>query len=89
MRQYAHRMRFRMDHRWAPDRMSAYLDGDLGARSRGRMNHHLGECAECRRLITGLTLVLEALHRLAGRGPACDPAQVAASVRVQLSEPPA
>ncbi|MBV9001820.1 MAG: zf-HC2 domain-containing protein [Solirubrobacterales bacterium] len=89
MRQFMHRMRFRMDHRWAPDRMSAYLDGELEARPRSRMEHHLGECAECRRLIAGLTLVLDALHRLPTRGSSCDPVRIAASVRVRLAEPPA
>ena len=89
MREFLHRTRFRMDHRWAPDRMSPYLDGELGAGSRGRMEHHLGECAECRRLIAGLTLVLDALHRLRTRGSGCDPVRIAASVRVRLAEPPA
>lgn len=88
MRQLLHRVRFRTDHRWAPDRMSAYLDGELRARSRGRMAHHLGECAECRRLIAGLTLVLDVLHRLPARGPHCDPIKIAAAVRAQLAQPP-
>ena len=88
MRQLLHPMRFRMDHRWAPDHMSAYLDGELGARSRGRMEHHLGECAECRRLVAGLTLVLDALRRLPAPGPRCDPVQIVASVRARLGETP-
>ena len=55
--------------------MSDYLDGELAASGRARMERHLGECAECRRLLAGLRAVVDGLHRLpapsggAGRGP--------------------
>jgi anti-sigma factor RsiW len=82
------RLRFRRDHRWAPDRISAYLDGDLAARPRGRLERHLGECHECRRLLGGLSQVIDALHRLARAEGSGDPARIAASVRLRLHEPP-
>jgi anti-sigma factor RsiW len=79
--------RFVRDHRWAPDRMSDYLDGALGAGARARMDRHLGECAECRRLLAGLRRTVAELHRLATRGEEVDAVRIATSVRVRLSEP--
>ena len=45
--------------------MSDYLDGELAPAGRTRMERHLGECAECRRLLAGLRRTLDGLHRLA------------------------
>ena len=83
------RIRFRRDHRWAPDRMSEYLDGELAPRRRTRIERHLAECAECRRLIARLTRLVDALHRLPVPEPGRDPVRLAAAVRVQLEGPPA
>jgi anti-sigma factor RsiW len=88
MGEFYSRVRFRMDHRWAPDRMSAHLDGELPAPQHGRMERHLGECVECRRVFAGLTVVVEALRRLPALQRADTPAQFAASVGVRLGEPP-
>ena len=78
------RLGFWRDHRWAPDRMSAYLDGELPARPARRMEEHLTECVECRRLIAGLRLVVAALHLLPGPEGASDPARLAVAVRGRL-----
>jgi anti-sigma factor RsiW len=85
MREIMSGLRFRRDHRWAPDRMSAYLDGELSARRRGRMERHVAECRQCRGLAAGLRLVIGALHRLTGPegGSAL---RIAASVRVRLRQ---
>lgn len=83
------RMRFRRDHRWAPDRMSEYLDGELAVRRRARMERHLDECVECTRLIRGLGLLLRALHRLPSPEPGRDPVELAGAVQLRLEEPPA
>ena len=83
------RLRFRRDHRWAPGRMSKYLDGELPARPRRRMEHHVAECSECRRLLAGLSLVVDALHRLKAPEGARQPAQLADSVIGLLQRPPA
>jgi anti-sigma factor RsiW len=48
------------------------------------MEHHLGECDECRRLLAGLRRTVDALHRLAT--PGTDAVQIAASVRTRLGE---
>jgi anti-sigma factor RsiW len=81
------RERFRRDHRWARGRMSDYLDGDLAPAGSTRIERHLGECAECRRLLAGLRRTLDGLHRLAAASPGADALQIAASVRAQLNEP--
>jgi anti-sigma factor RsiW len=89
MREFTAKLRFRLDHRWAPHHMSEELDGELPARRRGRMARHLGECVECGRLFAGLTLVVDALHRLPAAEDGPDVAQLAASVRIRLNQPPA
>jgi anti-sigma factor RsiW len=88
MRALVARMRFRLDHRWAPDHMSAHLDGELAGPQRARMVRHLGACVECRGMFGSLTAVVEALHRLPAQQDAPDPARLAASVRVRLDERP-
>jgi anti-sigma factor RsiW len=77
---------FRRDHRWAPRRMSDYLDDELALSGRARMERHLGECAECRRLLAGLRRTLDGLHRLATPSAGIDALQIAASVRARLRE---
>ena len=66
--------------------MSEYLDGDLAARARARMERHVGACDECRTVLVELRLVIDHLHRLP---PAAggDASQIAAAVRVRLSRP--
>jgi anti-sigma factor RsiW len=81
------RERFRRDHRWARRRMSDYLDGELALAGRARMEHHVGECAACRRLLGELRRTLHGLHRLSAPSPGADTLQIAASVRARLSEP--
>ncbi|MBV8431212.1 MAG: zf-HC2 domain-containing protein [Solirubrobacterales bacterium] len=66
--------------------MSAYLDGDLAARSRERLERHLGECPECSRVIAGLRRLVAGLNQLpAPDGPGAS--QIALGVRKQLGEP--
>lgn len=83
------RERFARDHRWAPGRMSEYLDGDLASSARARMERHIGDCEECRRLLDGLRRTLDGLHRLSGSRERVDGRKLAAAVRVRLNEPPA
>ncbi len=87
MSNFAQRARFLRDHRWAPDRMSAYLDGELPPNGRTRMESHVGHCADCRRLLAGLRATLNALQRLPAPSGA-DALGIAAAVRVRMREPP-
>ena len=88
MSKFSDRARFERDHQWAPEHMSGYLDGDLAARARARMERHLAECADCRRLLAGLRAVVGGLHRLPAPGGGLDAVQIAALVRGRLNEPP-
>ena len=87
MSDFLRRLRFARDHRWAPDRMSDYLDGELAAARQVRMDRHVGECVECRRLLAGLRVMLEALHGLPASSGEVDALQIAASVRPRLDRP--
>lgn len=68
--------------------MSDYLDGDLAARGRARMDRHVGECRECRTVLVELRLVIERLHRMPAPADGAGASQIAAAVRVRLSQPP-
>ena len=68
--------------------MSGYLDGDLAVRARGRMERHLGECHDCRRLLAGLRAVVEGCIASPAPSGGLDALQIATSVRVRLNEPP-
>jgi anti-sigma factor RsiW len=83
-----YRVRFRRDHGWAPDHMSAYLDGELAPRGRWRMERHARDCPECRRLLAGLRAVVHGLGRLPTPAGSADAARTAALVRGRLDEPP-
>jgi len=87
MHEFLSRPRFWRDHRWAPDHMSDYLDGDLASSGRERMERHVGECRDCRTVLRELRLMIDRLGRLAspeGGGAV----RITAAVRVRLREPP-
>ena len=88
MSELVDRARLERDHRWAPEHMSDYLDGELAASGRGRMQRHLGECQECRRLLAGLRALVDRLNRLPAPSGGNDAVQIAAAVRLRLNEPP-
>ncbi len=69
--------------------MSDYLDEELASNGRTRMERHIAECQECRRLLAGLRAMLDALHRLPAPSGGADALRIATSVRARLSEPPA
>jgi anti-sigma factor RsiW len=88
MDEFVSRPRFWRDHRWAPPHMSDYLDEELGARGRARMERHVSECTDCHTVLLELKLVIGRLRLLpapAGGGRAM---QIAAAVRVRLTGPP-
>lgn len=87
MSDWRDRERFKRDHRWAPGHMSDYLDGELSPSKRRRMEHHLGECEQCRRLLAGLRRTVDALHRLVAPNRGADATTIVASVRARLTEP--
>jgi anti-sigma factor RsiW len=60
----ARRTRARLDHRWTQRSASRYLDGELGARQRRRLEAHAELCPDCGRLLRTLTLMLWELREL-------------------------
>jgi anti-sigma factor RsiW len=78
-------VRFRLDHRWAPTHMSAYVDDELGVRARVRLERHTGECPECRRVLSSLRGMLGLLKDLPRAGDDHGP-DIAAAVRRRLGE---
>jgi anti-sigma factor RsiW len=88
MSEISERDRFERDHRWVPDQMSAYLDQDLPAGALARIEHHLGECSECRKLLASLKRMIDRLATLAAPRGAPEPSEIAADVRVRLNQPP-
>jgi Putative zinc-finger len=88
MSNIGHRLRFLRDHRWAPGHMSAYLDGELASRPRARLDRHIEECAQCRRLLESLRRMLGLLQALPEpRARPGAPQQIATAVRRRLHEP--
>lgn len=60
---------FTLDHRWAPPRMSAYVESDLQGRRRRRMERHVALCPVCARKLRALREVVRALAGLRRAAP--------------------
>ena len=84
----SYRVRFSRDHRWAPGRMSAYLDGELAPRGRSRMERHARDCPECHRVLAHLRALVQRLSGLPVPDGGVDAIRIAATVRGRLREPP-
>lgn len=85
MTAWVERVRFRRDHQWVPGHLSAYADGELAAGPRLRVQRHVRDCPECRRLLQGLQRMLGILHRLPEREEEATP-DIAAAVRRRLRD---
>jgi anti-sigma factor RsiW len=85
MRTLGQRLGFSLDHRWVPAHLSDYLDGELDARGRARVERHTQLCPQCRRLLQGVREMLDLLraHPLA-REPA--PTELVSAVRARLGD---
>jgi anti-sigma factor RsiW len=59
-----HPLRFHRDHRFTRTQASAYLDGELRADDRGRIDSHTHMCPPCARFMAGLRRTVSALGRL-------------------------
>jgi anti-sigma factor RsiW len=84
-----YRVRFMRDHRWAPARMSDYLDDELKSGACARMERHARECHECERVLAGLRALVRDLGRLSEPQGGFSAAQLATAVSARLGEPPA
>ena len=83
-----HWLRFRRDHRWTPGRLSAYLDGELAARSVARIQRHLRECPDCRGALRSLERMLGLLRGVSPVSETEKP-DIATAVRRRLRDPAA
>jgi anti-sigma factor RsiW len=63
-------MHFHREHRWTQGHLSDYVDDELGARERDRVERHVGMCPECRRALATLKRTLAALMGLRDEAPA-------------------
>lgn len=52
------------------ERLSAYIDGDLGPAERERIERHVAGCEECAAVLAGLELVVASARGLVDREPA-------------------
>lgn len=52
------------NHKFTLNNLSAYLDGELDARQRARVERHLATCAACQRELATLRATVELLHQV-------------------------
>lgn len=52
------------DHRWTRKHLSEYLDEELGATGRERVERHVRLCPHCHKLLATLRRTLDGLHEL-------------------------
>jgi anti-sigma factor RsiW len=88
MSDVTYRVRFRRDHRWAPGRVSAYLDGELAPRAHARIERHAEACPECRAVLESLRRMLGLLRTLPPASPKPVALDIAVAVRARLHERP-
>jgi anti-sigma factor RsiW len=67
--------------------MSAYLDSDLAAWARTRLERHTAECPECRGVLEDLRRMLGLLHGAPAPEPIADVPAIAGAVLRRLNEP--
>lgn len=59
--------RFMPDHFWTRRHVSDYVDDELGAGERSRVEHHIHRCPQCRALLHTLQETVQALGQLSRR----------------------
>lgn len=57
--------------RWT-DRLSAYLDDEMGGEERAALDEHLADCPECRETLADLRRIVERARALEPQAPAAD-----------------
>ena len=67
IRRLLERRRYMREHRWTHAHLSDYLDGELGAGDRGRVEAHVDICPHCTRVLATLRRMINGLHMLGAR----------------------
>ncbi|MHB8234100.1 MAG: anti-sigma factor family protein [Solirubrobacteraceae bacterium] len=81
-------LRFVLDHRWTPVHVSPYLDDELSAAQRARLERHIEQCPECRELLRELQRLIVSLGTLSDDTGAPVAASILAAVRSRMDEAP-
>ena len=79
------RLRFAYDHRWSQAHMSEYVDAELTARERARIERHTRDCSDCRELLTSLQQMISTLATFPGRPADSVAGAVLAGVRQRMA----
>ena len=77
----------RADHDWSQSHLSHYLEGDLTARARRRLERHAAECADCSRGIRAMKALLRLLARVDDGKETRAPAGAFDRVRAEAMRP--
>jgi anti-sigma factor RsiW len=64
IRRFLARRRYMREHRWTHAHLSEYLDRQLSAEERERVEAHASICPHCTRVLATLRRTLEGLHML-------------------------
>lgn len=73
--------RFLVDHRFTRRHLSAYVEPDLEAPQRRRVERHLAECPDCDRMLRSLQRLMSELPRMSHSAPARVVAEVCGQLR--------
>jgi anti-sigma factor RsiW len=76
------------DHEWSQRHLSHYVDGDLRARARRRLERHAAECPECSRGIRAIKALLRLIPGLDGPSEVRAPTSVFDRVRADATVSP-
>jgi anti-sigma factor RsiW len=71
------------EHGWAQRHLSHYVEGDLRARARRRLERHAAECPECSRGIRAIKALLRLIPGLDGADDVRAPSTVYDRVRAE------
>lgn len=78
---------FMLDHTFARRHLAEYLDGELDARRRDRLEDHAHRCPSCHRLVATLMQMLDGLRGLR-QAPPRTGSPIADSVIARLRDEP-
>ena len=69
------------DHQWSQQHLSHYVEGDLGARARRRLDRHASDCIDCGRGIRAMRALVRLIPGTEGRDIIRAPAGIFGRVR--------
>jgi anti-sigma factor RsiW len=76
------------DHQWSQQHLSHYVEGDLPARARRRLDQHAQGCVDCGRGVRAMRALLRLIPGLAAQESIRAPAGIFDRIRTDGSEGP-